>query len=157
MLHDLTNILSVLKSSNQQGIRSFYDYQIAHTHCRDKLARCVHIVAMGIQDEEARTINQVALRWIALRVMMLVQRGPGPQVVPSEIRRQAKDVSRLLAFRRTRLQHGVIDADVLALGIQPAKGGGKLPRAESGGNLFQQRSSLRKMLAQGVGQSAGAP
>jgi hypothetical protein len=31
--------------------------------------------------------------------VMLVQRGPGAQVVPAEIGRQAKDVSRLLAFR----------------------------------------------------------
>ncbi len=68
MLHHFTNVLSVLKSSNQQCIRSFYHHQIAHAHGRDKLARSVHVVAAGIQNEHARAVDQVAIRRIALRV-----------------------------------------------------------------------------------------
>lgn len=90
MLHYLPNVLRVLQGGNQQSIRGLDHHQIAHAHGRDKLSRSVHVVAVGIQDEYTSAIDQVALRRIALCVMMFVQRGPGAEIVPSEIGGQAK-------------------------------------------------------------------
>ncbi len=46
-----------------------------------------------------------------------MQRRPRAQIVPPKVRRQAVDLRPLLALRRARLQHRVVDRDVLALRI----------------------------------------
>src|ERR1700683_4148642 len=63
----------------------------------------------------------------------------------------------MFARRRPRFQHRIVDADIFALRIQPAKSVGKLARAKAGGNFFQDRRGLRKMLAQRISQRARAP
>src|SRR5580658_3982548 len=105
-----------------------------HADGRHEFTRRMHVIALRIQDERACTADNVARKWTALCRVMLVQSGPGTQIVPAEIGRQAKDISGPLALRRTRLEHGVIDADVLAAGIQSAKRRREFASAESGGN-----------------------
>src|ERR1017187_5225246 len=86
-----------------------------------------------------------------------MQRGPGAEVVPSEVGRQAEDAR--LGFSRggTRLQHRVVDAYVFALRVELTKRVGELARAIGGGNSFEERSGVGKMLAQRVRQRVGAP
>src|ERR1700704_664043 len=88
---------------------------------------------------------------------MLVQCCPRAQIVPTEIGGQAENVSLALAFRRARFEHSVIDADVLAFRILPAKRGRKLSRAVGSGNLLEQECGLRKMLPKRGGQCACTP
>ncbi len=66
-------------------------------------------------------------------------------------------VGEMLALGGAGLQHGIIHGDVLALGIESAKDLFELRRAVGGGDALQQRSGLRQMLADGVGQRARGP
>src|SRR4029077_14051316 len=116
----------------------------------DNFSRGIHVVAIGIQEKSLVRRNQVALRGMALRYMMFVQRGPRSEIVPAEIGGQTVDVPRLLALRRTRLQHRIVNANVFALWIEPAEGSFELARTERGGDLLQHRRGLRQMLQQRI-------
>src|SRR5438067_11745784 len=63
----------------------------------------------------------------------------------------------MLALSGARLGHGVIHADVLALGIKPAKGLFKLDSAKAGGNLLQVGRRLGKVLVQRMDKRSRAP
>src|SRR5258706_4003165 len=89
--------------------------------------------------------------------MVLVQRSPGAEVVPAEVRRQAEDPRLSFALARARFQHGVVNADVLALRIEAAERLGKFARAVRSGDLFEDRRCVRQMLAQRVDQSVSTP
>ena len=117
----------------------------------------MNVIALGIEREPSFGSDQVVVLWLLPGRVMLVQRCPRTQIVPSEIGRKANDVGVLLSLAGARFEHGIIDADVLAFGIEPGKRGGKFLRAEGGCNLLQQRCGLRQMLQQRVGQGAGAP
>ena len=64
----------------------------------------MNIVAPRVHQEYAGPGHQIAFRGIALGGVVLVQGGPRTQIVPAKIGRQAENISRLLAFRRTRLK-----------------------------------------------------
>src|SRR5437868_9368053 len=83
---------------------------------------------------------------------MFVESGPGAKIVPSEISRDAIKVRLALALGGTRLEHGVVDRDVLALGIELRKSRLEFSCPERLGNVFQERSGLGKVLADGVGE-----
>src|SRR5258707_6739202 len=90
---------------------------------------------------------------------MLMQRRPATKIVPLEITRQTIDLSARLAFGRTRLKHGVIDADVLALRIDLGEDAIEL-RLRGSARLsdpLQQRRHRRTMLANRVRQRSRAP
>src|SRR5258705_9552896 len=90
---------------------------------------------------------------------MLVQCRPTAKIVPLEIARKTIDLRPLLAFGRTRLEHGVVDADVLALRINLREDEIKL-RLRSPvrfSNPLQQRSHRRTMLANSIRQRSRAP
>src|SRR4051812_23875598 len=89
--------------------------------------------------------------------MMLVKRSPGAQVVPAEVRTQAKNVRTLLAFRGPWLENSIINTDVFALRIKPLEGRGELARAIIGSNFLQQCSGLRQVLSECVRQGFRAP
>ena len=88
---------------------------------------------------------------------MLIERSPGAQIVPSEVSGQTIEVGLVFALGGTRLKHGVIDGDVFALRIELGEDCIEIGRAVGGGDLLEQRRSLRQMFAHGVGQSARAP
>ena len=88
---------------------------------------------------------------------MFVQRGPGAEVVPSEIGGQAEDMRLYFSLGRAGFENGIVDADVFALRIKLAKRVRELARAIGGGNPFQQHCGLRKMLTQRIRQRVGAP
>src|SRR5437660_11974860 len=89
--------------------------------------------------------------------MMLVQGRPGAKVVPATICRDAVDMGSLLTFGRARLQHRVVDADVLALGIEPAKSVFEFCGSKRACNFFQQLSGIAKMLSERLSQAPRAP
>src|SRR5208337_1440104 len=86
-----------------------------------------------------------------------MQRGPGAEVVPSEIGGQTEDARLAFSLGGARLQNCIVDADVFALRVMLSKSVRELARAISGGNLFEERSGVGKMLAQRVGERIGAP
>ncbi len=89
--------------------------------------------------------------------MVLVERGPGAEVVPSEIGGDAVEAGGMLALGGARLEHGIVHADVLALGIELLEGGVELLRPPAFGDLLEIGRGLREVLAQRVGERARAP
>src|SRR5271165_2677098 len=88
---------------------------------------------------------------------MFVKRSPRTQIVPSKAGRDAVDTRLAFALGRARLQHSVIDADVLAPGIEPGECLPETASAVAGSNFVEQRRSLRQMLVERVSQSLRAP
>src|SRR6476469_10149454 len=88
---------------------------------------------------------------------MLVQCGPRPQVVPAKIRRNTKYVPGLLALGGTRLQHGIIHADVFTFRIQPSECSNKLACAKRGRDFLEQSRGHGQMLLQRVRESPRTP
>src|SRR5260370_11094631 len=86
-----------------------------------------------------------------------MQRGPGAEIVPSKVGRQTEDSRLDFSLGGARLQHRVVDADVFTLRVEPSKGFCELACAIGLGNLFEEPSRLRKMLAQRVRERVGAP
>src|SRR5258708_8984649 len=157
MLYDFPDVLRVLPGGNQQSIWSLDHHQIAPSHHSDKLARCMHVVAPRIQNEHAGSGDDVAIGCATLGSVMLMQCCPRAQIVPAEIGGQAENIPLPLAFGRARLENCVVDANVLAFRILPAKRGCKLSRAESSGDFFEQECGPGKMLPQRIGECTGAP
>src|SRR5208337_3316140 len=124
-------------------------------HCY-KLSRGMNVIVLRIQGKCAVTRDQIAVRRFLLRNLMLMERRPRPEIVPAEISRQTEQIRSPFALGRTWLQDSVVNADILALGIQTAKRAAKTARAVSGGNLFENGRRLWQVLAQGIGQGAGA-
>src|ERR1700676_1450623 len=117
----------------------------------------MYVIAVGVQNKCSGGVNQIALVWSAFGGVMLVQCGPRSKIVPAEIGRQTKDISRLLALGRARLQHSVVDADVFALGIQLFESSWKVASPERSRNFLKQGSALGKVLAKSVCQGSSAP
>src|SRR5208337_2217986 len=88
---------------------------------------------------------------------MLVERGPGAKIIPPEARRDAVDARLAFALRRPRFEHGVVDADVFALGIELGECLVKAASSIAGGNLRQKRRRSRQMLAERVSQRPRTP
>jgi hypothetical protein len=99
MLYDFTNILRVLPRCNQQGIRRIDYHQIAHPYDGNKLVRRMYVIALRVQDKYARAINNISFNRFTLPSLMLVERGPGAEVVPAKIRGEAENVPCLFALR----------------------------------------------------------
>ena len=88
---------------------------------------------------------------------MLVQCSPRAQIVPSEIGGQTEDAGPAFSLGRARFENRIIDADVLAFLLEPAKSSLKLARPISGSNLFEKGRRIRQMLAQRIGHRVRPP
>ena len=108
------------------------------------------IVAFRIEDEGARGLHMVAAFEIEFggHHAVFKQRRPGAQIVPAEAGANAEDVRLPLALGRAWLQHRIIDADVLALGIEPPEDLGEAASAVGCGNFLQQGRGFRQVLAE---------
>ena len=106
---------------------------------------------LGIGDVAVGVAAQARLE------LVLVERGPGAEIVPTELGGNAIEIGEVLALGGARLEDGVVDGDVFALGIEGAKDLVELRRAVGGGDGFEQRRGLRQVLADGVGQGARRP
>src|SRR6476646_9407322 len=88
---------------------------------------------------------------------MLMQCGPRSEVIPAKIRRKAEDVPSLLPLCRTRLEHGIIHADVFTLRIEFSERSWKPVAAKRGCDFLEQGRGDGQMLLHGVGQGASTP
>src|ERR1700722_1822852 len=90
---------------------------------------------------------------------MLMQRRPADKIVPLEVPRQAIDLRACFAFSRTWLEYRVVNANVLALGINLSKDAIKLRLRSSVSlrNPLQQRCHRGPMLTNSICESPGAP
>src|ERR1700729_58355 len=104
----------------------------------------MHVVSASIEQEHACALDDVVLRRTTLCRVMFVQRAPGTEVIPAEIRRQAKDFSFALSLSRTRLENGIINADAFTLRIKSAQIRRKFASAESRRDLLQHGSGLEE-------------
>src|SRR6185437_5939497 len=157
VLHHFPDILGLIAGGDQESVFRFYYDQIVYAQRCDKFSGRVNVIAPGIQREPRFGGDQVVILWLAFGRMMIMQRGPRTQIIPSEICGKADDAGVLLSLARAWFEHGIINADVLAPGIEPGKRGGKFLRAEGGRNLLQQCRGLRQMLQQRFGQGTGTP
>src|SRR5882672_7485205 len=117
----------------------------------------MNVIIPGVQLEATGRADEIAVCWVAKAGMVLVERSPGAEIVPAEVRRQTEDARLPVALRGARLQHGIVDADVVALWVEAAKGFGKFARPVSGCDLFEDWRGIWQMFAQGIRQCVGAP
>src|SRR5271170_8026792 len=138
MLDDLADILSVASRGDQQGVLGFNHHQVAHPHQCDELLWAVDVVAGRVDCKASTSLGNVlvGVRMGSLGVGVVVEGGPGAKVVPAKIGAEAKQVGSSLAFGRARLQHGNVNADVLALRIELSEDALELRRAESINNFL---------------------
>ena len=109
-----------------------------------------------MEGEAIRRGNDV-LSFSAVSAPMLVESSPRAQVVPPERRWDAENSRVALALLRARLQHSVVDADVLAFRIELGESSVEIGAAVGRGDLFENRCCLGQVLAQGVGECVRAP
>ena len=76
------------------------------------LLRAVDVVVAGVESHVAFGVGHVAFAVAAQPGLnlVLVERGPGAKIVPTELGRDAVEVGEVLALGRARLQHGVVHA-----------------------------------------------
>src|SRR5580658_8989289 len=147
----------MLSSRDQQSVVCFHHDQITHADDSNEFAWSVNVVSFRVYHAHAPAGDQISRGRFALGTVMLMQGGPRSEVVPSKIRGQAENISRLFTFRRPRLKDGVVHADILTLGIELAESRRELMRAVHGGDLFEQTGGLGEMFVQRVREGAGAP
>src|SRR5579864_1524423 len=92
ILHNLADVLRVRARRDQQRIFGLNHYDIVYPNHRHKFPRCMNVIPARAQREDALSGDQVAVRRRGFRGVVLVKRGPRAEVVPAEVRAQAKDV-----------------------------------------------------------------
>ena len=93
MLYHFADILRTLAGRDQQSVLCVDNHQILDPDHRHKLLRSMNIVALGVKRKDAITGNQVAVGRGCPGGMVLMQRSPGPKIVPAEIGWQADKYS----------------------------------------------------------------
>src|SRR5271157_2585255 len=155
MLHDPCDILRMFPGCNQQRVVGFDHDQVLHSHGCNKLSLRVDEVPFRVQGEALPGNDHVLA--VFAGAAMLVERGPGAKIIPSEACRDAIDARLAFALRRPRFENGVVDADALALGIELGECPVKAASSIAGGNLLQKRRRVRQMLAERVRQRPRTP
>src|ERR1035438_314657 len=156
VLDHFAHVLRMFARGDQQRIVGFDHDQVFHPDDGDKLPLGVNEVSLRIQRKVL--IGNYDISAIVLaQVAMFVKRGPGTQVVPSEVCRNAVDARLAFALPGTRFEHGIIDTDVFALGIKFCEGLLEAASSIARRNLLQQRRCIRQMFTQRVGEGARTP
>src|ERR1700687_1328437 len=157
MLHHFADVLRLVERGNEQCVFGLDNHQVAYADQRDKFAEHVNIIVLRVQLKSAGRRHRIPAATLCLRYVVLMQRGPGAEVVPSEVGGQTEDVRLAFSLGRAGFENRIVDADVFALRIELSKSVRELARAISGGNFFEKRSGVGKMLAQRVRERIGAP
>ena len=116
VLYDFAYVLALIASCDEQGVLGFDDDEIIHSDKGNELFR-MYEVAFGMEGEAIGRGNDV-LSFSPVTAPMLVESSPRAEVVPPERRWDAENSRVALALARARLQHSVVDADVLAFRIE---------------------------------------
>ena len=119
-LDDLAHVLGVVAMDDEQGIVGVHDDKIFNTHQGNEFVGAVDVVVAGLDGQMAVGLGHVAFAVAAQAglKLVLVERGPGAEVVPTEFGREAVEVGEVLALGGARLEDRVVDGDVFALGIE---------------------------------------
>src|SRR5208337_146663 len=102
MLDDFADVLRILARGDEQRIVSLDHNQVLHSDGCNELAFGVNEISLRIQGEALLRVDHV----FAIRLAgtaMLIERGPGAKIIPSEARRDAIDARLAFTFRRARL------------------------------------------------------
>src|SRR5208282_5110619 len=121
MLHHFAYILRLVEGGDEQRVFGLDNHQVAHADQSDKLSGSVNVIILRIQGKTARRRDQASVARFRLRRVVLVQRGPGAEVVPSEVGGQTEDARLDFTLGGSRLQHRKVDADVFTLRVELAK------------------------------------
>ena len=84
--------MRALACGDEQGIIRFHDHKIGYPNRGDKFTGSVNVISPGIQLESSIGRDEIAIGGVALGGMVLVESRPGAEIVPSEVRRQAKNI-----------------------------------------------------------------
>ena len=121
MLDYFADILRLVERSHQQRIFGLDDHQIAYANQRDEFAGNVNVIIVCIQGKTPRRGNRPSAARFRLCRVMLVQRGPGAEIVPSKIGGQAEDARLRFSLGRAGFEDGIVDADVFAFRVELAE------------------------------------
>src|SRR5208282_925868 len=96
-LDDFAYILGVVAVGDQQRILGVHNDQVLHAYKGDKLLGAVDVVVTGVEGHVAFALGHVAFpvsEQPGLK-LVLVKRGPGAQVVPTEFSRDAIKIGKV--------------------------------------------------------------
>src|SRR6266404_5254215 len=117
MLHHLADILRLVERGDEQRVFGLDNHQVTHADQGDKFAEYVNIIVLRVQGKSAGRRHRIPTTTFCLRYVVLMQRGPGAEVVPSEVGGQTEDAGLRFSLGRARLQHRIVNADVFALRV----------------------------------------
>src|SRR6266404_6104394 len=157
MLYHFADILRLIERGDEQSVFGLDNDQAAHADEGDKFVEHVNIIVLCVQGKSAGRRHLILTAAFCLRDVVLMQRGPGAKIVPSEVGGQTEDAGLGFSLGGARLQQSIVDANVFALRIKLPKTLRELARAMSGGNFFQEHRGAGKVLAQRVRERVGAP
>src|SRR6266404_1662627 len=147
MLYHFADILRLIECGDEQSVFGLDNHQVAHADQGDKFAEYVYIIVLRVQGKSAGRRHRIPTATFCLRYVVLMQRGPGTEVVPSEVGGQTEDAGLRLSRGRAPLQHRIVNADVFALWVELSKSLAELARAIGSSNFFEERSGNGEMLA----------
>src|SRR4051812_22983273 len=99
MLHDLAYILRVFARGDEQGVIHINDDEVLHSDYGDKFLRRMDKISVGLERVALFSADNILSFAIG---RMLVEGGPGAEVVPSEVRGDAIKAGLALALCGTR-------------------------------------------------------
>jgi len=99
------HILRVVPVRNQQRILRIHDHQVLHAHQRDKLLRAEDVVVRRVDSKVPPASVTLPSASPRKRVSSCtLERGPAPEVVPTEFGGYAIEMRQMLALGRAGLQ-----------------------------------------------------
>ena len=139
MFHNLTHILRLLEGGDQKRVGCKSDGQLSASDSSHEFPGRMNVIILRIQREAAVGRDEIPVRRAAPPDMVFMQRRPGTQIVPAEVRGQTEYPRRTFTLRGTRFKDRIINADILALRIETPERVGKPSRAIGGCDLFEDR------------------
>src|ERR1700738_2967755 len=96
MLDHFADILRLVKRGDEQRIFGLDYHQVAHADQGDEFTEHVYIIVLRVQRKSASRGHRISTATFCFRYVLLMQRSPGAEVVPSEVGGQTEDAG--LAF-----------------------------------------------------------
>src|SRR6267143_6594558 len=84
MLYHFADILRLVESGYEQGVVGLDNHQVAHADQGDEFAEHVNIIVLRVQGKSGGRGYRIPTATFCLCYVVLMQRGPGAEVVPSK-------------------------------------------------------------------------
>ena len=110
LFDDLAYVLRVISVGDEQGVFGVDDDKVFNADQSHEFPGAVDVVVAGLEGHVALGFGNVAFAVAAQAGLSLVleERGPGAEIVPAKLCRQAIEVGEVFAFGRAGLEDGVI-------------------------------------------------